>query len=174
MASEPTLDFEFDPLDTLTGVPHDVYRRLRAEQPISKTSSGAWFIARQDDLIAATNEVEVFRASMRDPGVVVPEEEMLISEIPEPRHGQIRRIVNSAVAAHRLGRVEDAARKLTEELLDAAIERGTVELVRDFVMPIPTSVIAMLLGAPVEDYHLWAEWSDDVVQGDVNRRDGGR
>ncbi len=169
MASEPLLDFDWDPMDTADGIPHEVYKRLRLEQPISKTSTGAWFIAKQADLIAAAKEVEVFRASMREPGVVVPPEEMMISEIPEPRHGQVRKIVNSAVAAHRLGRVEDFTRALTNELFDAAIKKGRAELVQDVVMPIPTSVIAVLLGAPREDYRLWGEWSDEVVQGDYPR-----
>ena len=188
MASEAILDFDWDPMDTSAGIPHDVYRRLRQQSPISKTRSGAWFIAKQADLIAATKEVEVFRASMREPGVEVPPEEMMISEIPEPRHGQIRKIVNSAVAAHRLGRVEDFTRALTHQLFDAAIARSRgeageggeagesgggsgriVELVREVVMPIPTSVIAVLLGAPPEDYRLWADWSDEVVQGDYPR-----
>ena len=105
---------------------------------------------------------------------------MLISEIPEPRHGQVRKIVNSAVAAHRLGRVEDFTRELTNSLFDQAIARSnageTVELVQDIVMPVPTSVIAVLLGAEPEDYGLWGEWSDEVVQGDYprfNRNDRG-
>jgi len=169
MASEAVLDFDFDPMDTSQGIPHEVYKRLRAEQPISKTSAGSWFISRQEDLIAAAKEVGTFRASMREPGVLVPPEEMLISEIPEPRHGQIRKIVNSAVAAHRLNRVEDFTRQLTNELFDQAIARGQAELVREVVMPIPTSVIAVLLGAPPEDSHLWGEWSDEVVQGDYPR-----
>lgn len=173
MASEPLLDFDWDPMDTADGIPYGVYARLRREQPISKTRSGDWFIARQDDLIAATKEVDVFRASMREPGVVVPPEEMLISEIPEPRHGQVRKVVNSAVAAHRLGRVEDFTRDLAHRLFDEALAKSargeTVELVRDVVMPVPTSVIAVLLGAPAEDYRLWGEWSDEVVQGDYPR-----
>ena len=144
MATEPLLDFDWDPMDTAEGIPHDVYARLRREQPISKTSTGAWFIARQDDLLAAAKEVDVFRASMREPGVVVPQEEMLISEIPEPRHGQVRKVVNSAVAAHRLGRVEDFTRSLAHRLLDEALAKSargeTVELVHDVAMPVPTSV----------------------------------
>jgi cytochrome P450 family 142 subfamily A polypeptide 1 len=167
MAAAPELDW--DPMDTAAGIPHDVYARLRRESPISRTSTGAWFLAKQADVIAAAKEVEVFRASMREPGVVVAPEEMLISEIPEPRHGQVRKIVNSAVAAHRLGRVEDFTRELVHELLDAAIEQGQTELVRDVVLPVPTSVIAVLLGAPREDFRLWGQWSDEVVQGDYPR-----
>ena len=176
MASDVMLDFDWDPMDTAERIPHDVYARLRREQPISKTSTGAWFLSKHVDLIAAAKEVDTFRASMREPGVVVPPEEMLISEIPEPRHGQVRRIVNSAVAAHRLSRVEDFTRQLTHSLFDAAIDKGRCELVQDIVMPIPTSVIAVLLGAPEEDFRLWGEWSDEVVQGDYprfNRNDRG-
>jgi hypothetical protein len=44
--------------------------------------------------------------------VIVPPEELLISEIPEPRHSEIRRIINSAIAQHRLGRVEPFVRDL--------------------------------------------------------------
>lgn len=176
MASDVMLDFDWDPMDTAERIPHDVYAQLRREQPISKTSTGAWFLSKHADLIAAAKEVDTFRASMREPGVVVPPEEMLISEIPEPRHGQVRRIVNSAVAAHRLSRVEDFTRQLTHSLFDAAIAKGRCELVQDIVMPVPTSVIAVLLGAPEEDFRMWGEWSDEVVQGDYprfNRNDRG-
>jgi len=173
MASEALLDFDWDPMDTGEGIPFDVYARLRREQPISKTSTGAWFLAKHGDLIAAAKDVETFRASMREEGVIVPPDEMLISEIPEPRHGQVRKIVNSAVAAHRLGRVEDFTRELTNSLFDQAIARSkageTVEMVQDIVMPVPTSVIAVLLGADAEDFELWGEWSDEIVQGDYPR-----
>ena len=41
MASDVMLDFDWDPMDTAERIPHDVYARLRREQPISKTSTGA-------------------------------------------------------------------------------------------------------------------------------------
>ena len=33
------------------------------------------------------------------------------------------------------------------------------------MVPVPTAVIAHLVGVPEEDYPLWARWSDEVVQG---------
>jgi cytochrome P450 len=159
----------FDPLDSSTGIPYEGYAQLRREAPVSRAPGGAVFLALQEDVLAATRAVDVFRANFREPGVVVPDDEMLISEIPEPRHGQIRRIVNSAVAAHRIGRIEPFVRELSADLLDRVIARGHIDLVNDLVMPIPTSVIAHLLGAPPEDFEKWAEWSDEVVQGDYPR-----
>ena len=102
---------------------------------------------------------------MREPGVVGPPEEMLISEIPEPAE-RVRRIMNSAVAARR-GLVGLHPRSGASSLRrrDREVQRRRVrELVQEIVMPVPTSVIAVLLGAPAEDYALWGAWSDEVVQ----------
>ena len=103
----------FDPLDTRDGIPHEALARLRAEAPVYRTPGGVFYLALQEDVLASAKAVDIFRANFREPGVVVPPEEMLVSEIPEPRHGQVRKVVNSAVAAHRLGRVEPVLRELT-------------------------------------------------------------
>jgi hypothetical protein len=156
----------FDPLDVRDGIPHAGLARLRAERPVHHTPNDIFYLALQEDVLAAARAVLTFRSSFREPGVVVPPEEMLISEIPEPRHGRLRKIVNSAVAAHRLGRVEPVLRELASELLERALETGGAELVKELITPIPTSVIAHLLGVPPSDWALWAHWSDEVVQGD--------
>ncbi|MFO7592146.1 MAG: hypothetical protein R6X23_14850 [Acidimicrobiia bacterium] len=113
-----------DPLDTGAGIPYDTLTVLRAECPVSRTESGAYFLARYDDVLGATKNLDAFQASFREPGVVVPPEEQLISEIPEPRHGKIRRIINSAIAQHRIGRVEPFARQLCHDLMDGIVARG--------------------------------------------------
>jgi cytochrome P450 len=165
-----------DPLDATAGVPYATLAELRAQCPVSTTASGAYYLARYADVLAATRDLETFQASFREPGVVVPPEEQLISEIPEPRHGKIRRIINSAIAQHRIGRVESFARELCGDLLDGLLARGGGDLVAEYVMPIPATVIAHLLGADPADYGLFAEWSDQVVQSTYatkNRREDG-
>jgi cytochrome P450 len=155
----------FDPLDTTAVDNLDGMAALRQSDPVHRCPGGAWFLARYDDVLAATKDVETFRASFREPGVEVPDEEQFINEIAEPRHGHVRRIINSAIAQHRIGRVEPVARDLCERLLDDLLPDGRADLVARYSTPIPTTVIAHLLGAPVEDHHKWAEWSDEVVQG---------
>ncbi|HZP27352.1 MAG TPA: cytochrome P450 [Acidimicrobiia bacterium] len=158
----------FDPLTA--EAESEELARLRREEPVSRAPSGPWYFARFADVLAATKDVDTFNASFREPGVVVPDEEQFINEIPEPRHGKIRRIINSAIAAHRIGRVEPYCTDLCHELLDGVLARvaaggGPVDLVHDYVVPVPNNVIAYLLGAPPSDYRLWAEWSDEVVTG---------
>ncbi len=140
--------------------------QLRAQCPVTRTPSGAWFLARHTHVVSAAKDVDTFVASFRAPGVVVPDEEQLVSEIPEPRHGQIRRIINSAIAQHRIGRIEPFCHELCHQLLDELLSRtGPVDLVSEFVMPVPNNVIAELLGAPREDFRRWSAWSDEVVTG---------
>jgi cytochrome P450 family 142 subfamily A polypeptide 1 len=160
----------FDPLDLSKGLPHEGWRRLRAEAPVARTPKGIWFLARQAEVLAATRDVESFRSSFRDPGVVVPDEEMLISEIPEPRHGKVRKVVNSAIAAHRLGAIADFVRGLGRELLDKLAARGGGDLVTGLVRPIPPAAIGALLGTPSEDHEKLAHWSDEVVEGTYSTR----
>lgn len=155
----------FDPLDTTAPGLHDGLARLRAVQPVSRCPNQAWFLARYDDVLAAAKDVETFRASFREPGVVVPDEEQFVNEIPEPRHGHVRRIINSAIAQHRIGRIEPIARDLCHRLLDGLLAAGGGDYVAEYSVPIPTTVIGHLLGAPVEDHRRWAEWSDELVQG---------
>ena len=155
----------FDPLDTTAPDVHAGLARLRATAPVSRCPNDAWFLARFDDVLAAAKDVETFRASFREPGVVVPDEEQFVNEIPEPRHGHVRRIINSAIAQHRIGRVEPIARDLCDRLLDDLLATGGGDMVARYSVPIPTTVIGHLLGAPVEDHRQWAEWSDEVVQG---------
>jgi cytochrome P450 len=166
----------FDPLTT-ADFGDEGFEALRARCPVTRTGAGPWYLARHADVLAATQDVHRFEASFREAGIVVPDEEQLISEIPEPRHGQIRRIINSAIASHKIGRVEPFVVDLTNELLDGILATdGPVDLVHELVMPVPNNVIAHLLGAPPEDFRLWAAWSDEVVQGSwpaTNRNERG-
>jgi cytochrome P450 PksS len=56
---------------------------------------------------------------------------------------------------------------LCEELLDAmerkGKRRGQTELVADYALPLPATVIAELLGVPAEDHPKFHRWSNRLV-----------
>jgi cytochrome P450 len=155
---------DFDPFQARDDVPHELFTRLRRECPVARTPTG-WYLARQDDVLEATKQVDTFVSSFREPGVVVPEDEKLVSEVAEPRHGQIRKVINAAVAYHRSMRTEPFVRELCEEYLAPVLARGHGELVGEFVSPVPINVIAFLIGVPREDWATFRRWSDEVVEG---------
>ncbi|WP_436772589.1 cytochrome P450 [Yinghuangia sp. YIM S09857] len=165
--SGPAVSSEPQPVDPLSPTVNPAeLDALRSGCPVSRTERGWWYLARHDDVLAATEDIPGYRASFRDPGVVVPDEEQFINEIPEPRHGEIRRLINSAIATHRLTRVEPFCRELCGELLDAMRESGTAnDLTPSYIEPIPNNVIARLLGAEPTDYPRWLAWSEELVRG---------
>ena len=161
-------DRAFDPFAYPEEVPHDTLAELRSECPVARTPTG-WYLTKFDHVLAATKDVETFVSSFRDPGVVVREEEKLISEIAEPRHGKVRRIINTTVAHHKSMRAEPFVRELCHQYLDPILERGQGELVAEFITPVPINVISHLIGVPAEDWEQFHAWTDEVVLGDYPR-----
>jgi cytochrome P450 len=160
---------EFDPFEVDADIPHDAHRTMRAECPVAKIPVG-WFLARHEHVVTGVKDVDTFRSSYREPGVIVPEEEQLVSEMPEPRHGKVRRIINAVVAHHKAMRVEPFVRELSYEYLEPLLARGHGEMVEDYAAPIPINVISYMIGVPREDWPRFRQWSDDVVKGEyVNK-----
>lgn len=160
---------DYNPFDVAADVPIDALREMRATCPVGRIDVG-WLLTRHEHVKNAVRDIDSFRTSYREPGVVVPEEEQLLPEMPEPRHGKVRRIVNAVVGWHKAMRMEPFIRDLSHEYLDALLERGEGDLVADFAAPIPINVMAEMLGVPRADWPLFRVWSDEVVQGEyVNK-----
>jgi cytochrome P450 len=155
---------EFDPFASTAQVPHEVFAEMRRSCPVARTPSG-WYLASYADVTEATKHLDTFVSNFREPGVVVPEEEQFINEIHEPRHGKIRKIINTTVAHHRSMHVEGFVRDLCNEYLDPLLTAGGGELIADFVAPVPINVIAYLIGVPRGDWQQFREWSDELVEG---------
>jgi cytochrome P450 family 109 len=160
---------EYDPFDVAQEIPVDIHRELRQACPVARIPVG-WFLTRHADVRDAVRDVESFRTSYREPGVVVPAEEELLPEMPEPRHGKVRRIVNAVVGWHKAVRMEAFIRQLSHEYLDPILASGRGEFVAEFAAPIPINVMAEMIGVPRQDWPLFRIWSDEVVQGEyVNK-----
>ena len=139
--------------------------RQRREAPVAQTSAGPWFVASHDGVVAGLKAVDRFVGTFgsRDSGL--PEDEQIIQAIPEPRHGKIRRIMNAVLAPSKVAKAAPFIRELCARLMDDVIAAPECELVRAYVDPIPTTVIAHVLGIPTADWQQFKRWSDDVVEG---------
>lgn len=85
-------------------------------------------------------------------------------QMDEPEHRKLRRLVSEAFTPKVVADLEPRIRALTHALLDAAAQRGRLELVADLAYPLPVIVIAELLGVPASDRDLFKEWVDRMLQ----------
>jgi cytochrome P450 len=145
----------------------ELLARLRRESPILKLDSGQYFITSQAGVETVLKNVDHFVGSFGDTEGAT-EDTSVLAAIPEPRHGKIRKIFNSALAYHHASKVEPfvihLAAELLEQTLDAAKRDGEVEIMNSYVRPIPSAVIAHVLGVPQQDFERFARWSDEVLK----------
>jgi cytochrome P450 len=80
-----------------------------------------------------------------------------------PAHARYRGLVNKAFSARRVALLEPSVRAIAETLVDGFAGDGEVELVSQFAVPLPLTVIADALGVPREDMPAFKRWSDDSV-----------
>ena len=65
-----------------------------------------------------------------------------------PNHTRLRGLVNKAFTPRTVAQLRPRVQEIVDELLDAVQDVGRMDVVRDFAYPLPTTVIAELLGVP--------------------------
>lgn len=166
--------------------PYPIYRRLRESVPVFKWEEyGCWCFARHEDVAALLRDRRFGRQILH----VMTREELGWSEIPErlkpfydfeqhslletepPVHTRLRGLVNRAFLSRTVERLRPRIASLAHELIDRFADKREVELLEFFATPIPITVIAELLGVPVETGPQLLAWSHDMVAMYQARRD---
>ena len=157
------------------GAPYDFYAALREHAPVHPTPYGFWLISRYDDVLAVVRDPTRFSSQMLGPFAAQPSPEVaevlkdaypgvptLLTNDP-PSHTRFRNLVNKAFSPKRVGQMEGHILRIAEELVDAFVADGEVELVSQFAVPLPLTVIADALGVDRADMPAFKRWSDDSV-----------
>ncbi|MDP9033369.1 MAG: hypothetical protein M3O50_01060, partial [Myxococcota bacterium] len=80
-----------------------------------------------------------------------------------PRHTKLRALLQRAFTPRAIAELQPRVRTLARELLGAALEHGEMNLVAAYAAPLPTLVIAELIGITVEDRARFARWSEAIL-----------
>lgn len=88
-------------------------------------------------------------------------------------HIRLRKLVSKAFTPRATSRLQDTIREVVNGLIDRVEAAGRCDVVPDIARPYPTPIMCALLGAPREDWHLFADWTEEVFkalnfQPDVN------
>ncbi|MFD5320713.1 cytochrome P450 [Streptomyces sp. NPDC127098] len=171
---------------------HDIgisplYARLRAEEPLSRVAlpygEPAWLATRHADVKLVLTDPRFSRAVAQGLDQPRLRRELTgdgIMGMDPPDHTRLRRLAGKAFTARRVERMRSSIRELSHRLIDRMEAAGrTADLVEDFATPLPVTVICDLLGVPVEDHHVFREWTagltdDSTARGDVLYEVGGK
>ena len=140
-------------LDPDPGIRYAAMEVMRAVCPVQMLAPGRYLVLSHDAVESSLRGIDNFGGSAGQEGL--PEEDTTIAAILEPRHGQVRRIINSVVALHRSQQIEPYLREFLAIRMQAVITQAqtgsVVEVMRPFVDPLPPAAMARLMGFPEED-----------------------
>jgi cytochrome P450 len=89
---------------------------------------------------------------------------LLIASDP-PRHGPMRSLVNRGFTPRRIAQLETRVRAIARDALAALEGKPDFDIVSEFFVPLPVTVIAELLGVEAERSADFKRWSDRLVAG---------
>ncbi|MFB7176562.1 cytochrome P450 [Streptomyces sp. NPDC056257] len=174
MSERPVLLPYADP--AFVADPFPLYRQLREDGPVRRVviAGGleAWLVTRYEDGLAALSEPRL-SSDVRDAS-----DTRLLQQLPEteresmlsnmlrsdpPDHTRLRRLVSKAFTARRVAGMRPRIQAVADGLLDAIVPHGRADLIADFALPLPVTVISELLGVPVDDRHDFQGWTDRMI-----------
>ncbi|MEU2448885.1 cytochrome P450 [Streptomyces sp. NPDC012765] len=157
--------------------PFPLYRQLREDGPVRRVviagGLDAWLVTRYEDGLAALSDTRL-SSDVRDAS-----DARLLQQLPEteresmlsnmlrsdpPDHTRLRRLVSKAFTARRVALMRPRIQSITDRLLDDIAPAGRADLVADFALPLPVTVISELLGVPVDDRHEFQGWTDRMIR----------
>jgi cytochrome P450 len=148
--------------------PYPAYAQLRATQPIHcvvlPNGRRRWLITRYADAERALCDPRLVKARPVDdlPDEVRPLVKSLISTDP-PDHTRLRALVRKAFSPRLVERLRPRIQQIADELLDAVMPAGRMDLIDDYALPLPIMVITELLGVPSADSAQFRAWSNAFV-----------
>lgn len=80
-----------------------------------------------------------------------------------PDHRQYRNLVSPSFTPHALARLSTRIRDIVQELLDQVRSKGSMDIVADLAYPLPTIVIAEMLGVPTTDQPIFKNWAESLL-----------
>jgi len=156
---------EFNPHShALQDDPYPVYRELRDQSPVLRVDElGFWAISRYADVKEALLQPSLFSSKRSLDGSDPSERTPMIVIVDPPHHDELRSLVNRAFTPRRIADLERRIREITSSLIDDFVETGSCDLWRDLSAPLPTIVIAELLGVPARDQEMFKEKSTAIA-----------
>jgi cytochrome P450 len=160
--------------------PFPLLARLRASEPVYRTAlpdkvkTPVWLVTRYGDVNALLKD-ERFPKNRRS--ALTPEQirklpwvppmfrplERNMLDLDAPDHTRLRGLVHKAFTPRLVERMRERVQTLADELLDGVARRGAMDLIDDYALPLPMTIITEILGVPTEDRHKFHKWSKAVV-----------
>jgi cytochrome P450 len=154
------------------GVPYDEFARLRREAPVGwhdepSPNSGFWSVHRYADIVTASRDVATFSSargiSFEEPTDADMAARRTIIDTDPPDHTKLRKIVSGSFSQRAVAVYQHFVEGLTEQVLDAGLADGELEIVDAVAKDVPIRVLARIMGLPEADLDEFIDLGDRLI-----------
>jgi cytochrome P450 len=154
--------------------PYPLYHRLRSEAPVHwDPFLHAWVVTRYPDVIRVLHDfsaqrtptpeqLEAMELSSLGPIAQLMVKQMLFMDAPA--HTRLRSLAAAAFTPAKVERLRAHIQQITDQLLDAVVPHGRMDVIADLAEPLPGIVTAEMLGVPLEDFEKLKRWSANFAE----------
>ncbi|KAB8163025.1 cytochrome P450 [Streptomyces sp. 3MP-14] len=154
---------------------HPAYTELRRQPPTRVRlphGDDAWLATRHADVQTVLSDPRFSIAAGTDRDQPRMRDEARVTgglfSLDPPQHTRLRSIVGRHFSARSMEPIRSRVRDVANERLDAILEAGQpADLLRQFAIPVPTTIICEILGAPPEDHDNFWMWADTIFANDI-------
>ncbi|MXY32426.1 MAG: cytochrome P450 [Gammaproteobacteria bacterium] len=151
--------------------PYPLYRQLRDRDPIHRSIfADQVVVSRYADIDRILRDHRNFGNDFSkvtsSEGSIATRKKLTPSMLAQdpPDHTRLRALVNRAFTPRQVARMEDYIRATAHRLLDKVGDAREFDLMKAFAVPLPTIVIARMIGVPERDLERFKVWSDDLAR----------
>ena len=123
-----------------------------------------WALLKYEDIRYVSTNPDKFSSTkgitIPDPVMPNPVQEGNLIFTDPPRHRQLRKLINTGFTRRQVAILEPKVREIVYGVLDDVRPDSTLEFAEELAAPLPTRMIAELLGAPPDDWEKFRRWSD--------------
>ncbi len=84
--------------------------------------------------------------------------------VDDPDHHRLRNLVHQAFTPRRVEQLAGDINRIVDGLLDQLEQKTQVDLLAEYALPLPLTVISDMLGVPLEDRHKFHPWSSKFLE----------
>jgi cytochrome P450 PksS len=158
--------------------PFPFYAQLRSEAPVYRTmlpdKRNVWLVTRYNDVLTVLKDDRFGKDKINArtppwlPGMFKPLMRNML-DLDAPDHTRLRGLVHTVFTPRLIENLRQRVQNLTDELLNRVQNQGRMDLIHDYALQIPTTIIAEMLGVPVKDRLKFHRWSSAGVSSSASR-----
>ena len=169
--------------------PYHLYGRLHRGDGVAVDPAVGVMVAGYDDIVELSKNTSLFSSSISEDGKgprhmgvgsdpVQPDvEEILARAHPvvnalftadPPVHTRHRKLISKALSPRRVRELEPRIRDIAADLVESFVAAGEVDLLKQFAIPLPVTVISDILGVDRADMWTFKHWGDLMIAGNID------